>query len=87
MKPILFSQHARDQMDDRGTMESEVEEAIRSGERLDAWHGRLSFRKNFPHRREWKGKSYTTKQVRPIVVEEAEGIIVVTVYVYYFGVG
>jgi hypothetical protein len=33
---------------------------------------------------EWNGKSYSTKQVRPMFVEEADEIVVVTVYVYYF---
>jgi len=32
----------------------------------------------------WNGKHYTTKQVRPIFVEEPHEIVVVTVYVYYF---
>jgi hypothetical protein len=32
----------------------------------------------------WNGKVYPTKQVRPIFVEEAEEILVATVYVYYF---
>jgi outer membrane receptor for monomeric catechols len=30
------------------------------------------------------GKRYSTKQVRPIFVEEADEIVVVTVYVHYF---
>lgn len=33
---------------------------------------------------EWNGKVYATKQVRPIFVDEADVIVVVTVYVYYF---
>ena len=32
----------------------------------------------------WNGKSYATKQVRPIFVEESIEIVVVTVYVYNF---
>jgi hypothetical protein len=32
----------------------------------------------------WNGRVSATKQVRPIFVEEAEAIVVVTVYVYYF---
>jgi len=33
--------------------------------------------------REWNGKVHATKQIRPIFVEEAGEILVVTVYVYY----
>jgi hypothetical protein len=30
------------------------------------------------------GKVYATKQVRPVFIEEAAQIVVVTVYTYYF---
>ncbi len=55
------------------------------GERLPARVGRIAFRKNFPFRSEWKGRSYETKQALPIVVEEEDAAVVVTVYVFYFG--
>ena len=32
---------------------------------------------------EWNKKLYGTKEVRPIFVEEADEIVVVTVYTYY----
>ena len=68
----------------RGFTISEVEEAIRT----TAWQptelGRLYCRKDFPYGREWNGKVYATKQVRPVFVEEAAEIVVVTVYTYYF---
>ena len=66
-------------MEDRRASESEIEEAIRSGDRAEAGRGLLSFRKNYPYSREWKGSLYATKQVRPIVAEEPERFIVVTV--------
>ena len=46
--------------------------------------GRLDCRKNFPYRKEWNGKVYAIKQVRPIFVEEPGEIVVITVYTYYF---
>jgi hypothetical protein len=46
--------------------------------------GRLECRKDFSYGREWNGKVYATKQVRPIFAEEPNEILVVTVYVYYF---
>jgi len=85
MKPILFSQHALDQMPDRGATKEEVVAAIRSGELSPAKGKRLSFRKNVPFNGEWKGRKYAIKQVIPIVIEESDKIIVVTVYVFYFG--
>jgi hypothetical protein len=39
---------------------------------------------DFPFGKEWNGKTYRTKQVRPIFVEEAGEILVVTVYTYFF---
>jgi hypothetical protein len=44
----------------------------------------LECRKDFTYGREWTGKFYETKQVRPIFAEEMDEIVVVTVYVYYF---
>jgi len=32
----------------------------------------------------WNGKVYAIKQVRPVFVEEADKIVVITVYTYYF---
>jgi hypothetical protein len=49
-----------------------------------AERGRLECRKNFPFGREWNGKFYATKQVRPIFADEPDEIVVVTVYAYYF---
>lgn len=46
--------------------------------------GRLECRKDYPFHAVWNGVHYSTKQVRPIFVDEPEEIVVVTVYVYYF---
>lgn len=55
-KTIKFSQHALDNIFNRGTSREEVERAIRTGERLPAKKGRIAFRKNFTHHGMWKGK-------------------------------
>jgi len=83
-KPIVFSAHAQDKMLDRGTSEKEVEMAIRTGGGEPARRGRWMFRKNFPYNQAWRGKHYAIKQVAPIVIEEEERSVVVTVFVYYF---
>jgi hypothetical protein len=84
LKPIVFSSHAREKMLDRGASEAEVEAAIRAGNVEPARKGRLMFRKNFAFGRRWRGKQCAVKQVAPIVVDEADRWVVVTVFVYYF---
>ena len=83
-KPIRLSGHARDQLLFRGASESEVIESIRTSPWEVAEHGRFECKKNFAFNSEWNKKYYSTKQVRPIFVEEVDEIVVITVYVYYF---
>ena len=85
MKTIVLSRHALEQMPDRGTTREEVEAAIHTGERVPVKEGRVAFRKNFPFQQDWKGRYYEVKQVMPIVFEESDTMVVVTVYVFYFG--
>jgi len=84
-KPIKFSRHALDNIIDRGASREEAEQAIRAGERLPAQKGRIAFRKNFSHNGMWKGKFYQAKQVMPIVVDEPDRFVVVTVFVFFIG--
>ena len=42
------------------------------------------FRKNMDFHSKWRGKSYAIKQVAPVVAEETDRLVVVTVFVYYF---
>ena len=78
-KPIEFSPHAREKMLDRGASESEVRTAIRTGNSEPARKGRLMFRKNFAFNSKWRGKYYAVKQVAPVIAEEANRLVVVTV--------
>ncbi len=68
----------------RGFTIAEVEEAIRTSPWNPAELRRLDCRKDFPYGKKWNGIVYATKQVRPVFVEEAVEIVVVTVYTYYF---
>jgi len=68
----------------RGFTFTEVEEAIRNSLWNAAELGRLDCRKDFRYDKDWNGKVYSTKQVRPVFVEEAGEIVVITVYTYYF---
>ncbi len=84
MKPIRCSEHARENMLYRGATEQEVIDAIQTATWMPADKGRWECRKNFTYNQVWNGRFYATKQVRSIFVEEADEIVVVTVYVYYF---
>ena len=84
MKPIRLSDHAFRYCAKRGFSVAEVEEAIRTSPWGAAELGRLECRKDFPYGKEWNGKVYATKQVRPVFVEEGGQIVVITVYTYYF---
>ncbi|MBM3323144.1 DUF4258 domain-containing protein [candidate division WOR-3 bacterium] len=83
MKPIRFSRHARENMGFRGASDAEVTEAIQTSPWQPAERGRQECLKEFPFGREWNGRGYSRKQVRPVFVEEPDSIVVVTVYVYY----
>ena len=85
MKPIVFSTHALGQLADRGTNEAEVETAVREGEEIPAKLGRRAFRKNLLFKAQWKGRYYEIKQVVPVMAEETDRMVVITVYVFYFG--
>lgn len=85
MPDIVFSRHALDQMPDRGATREEIETAIRSGEKLPAERGRIAFRKNFSYGQIWKGHYYETKQVVTVIQDEGDRLVVITVYVFYFG--
>ena len=81
---IEFIDHAVDQAVLRGATLDEVREDIRSGEEVPAKKGRVGYRKNFPYGAAWKDRYYETKQVLAIVVTEAETMLVITVYAFYF---
>jgi len=68
----------------RGFTVAEVENAIRTCPWGTTELGRLDCRKNYPYGREWNGKVYPTKQVRPVFVDGGQEIVVITVYTYYF---
>lgn len=84
MKAIRLSAHAMRYTAKRGFTVAEVEEAIRTKEWHPAELGRLECRKDFAFGGDWNGKTYGTKQLRPVFVDEPEEIVVVTVYTYYF---
>jgi hypothetical protein len=84
MKRIRLSKHAEEQAAERGATRPEMEEAVRKGSRESATRGREMCRYNFVFNRKWQGKHYAIKQVAPVIKEELDEIIVITVYTFYF---
>jgi len=85
MKPIRLSAHALSYTEKRGFTPEEAVETIQTAQWEPAeLPGRFQCRKDFHFGQIWNGEFYSTKQVRPIFVEEAAEIVVVTVYTYYF---
>ena len=68
----------------RGAREEDVQQAIRIGEREAAQRGLFLYRLNLEFQREWCGRYYAVRQVAPVVAEEPERFVVVTVYTFYF---
>jgi hypothetical protein len=64
--------------------ESEVNKAIRDGTHRPAKSGRIQYWFNFDYNDFWQGNFYAIKQVAPVIKEEQEEIVVITVYTFYF---
>ena len=84
MQPVEIDRHARERLSERGGTEAEVVATIRQGERFPAKFGRVGFRRNFPFDGTWRGRSYGTKQVEALAVEEDGRWVVITVIVRFF---
>lgn len=84
MKRVIFSDHALEQMKERGAVKEEVIETVSQGERIQVKKGRIGFRRNFQFSKDWAGRYYAIKQVFAIAAHENDHYIVVTVYVFYF---
>jgi hypothetical protein len=61
-----------------------VRHAIEYGSREPAKHGRGLCRYNFPFDQTWQGTYYRIKQVAPVIKEEADEVVVITVYTFFF---
>lgn len=84
MKPIHLTAHARGYIARRGFSVEEVELAIRESPWQPAERGKMECRRNFPYQKQWGGRPYAIKQVRPVFMEEEREIVVITVYTYFF---
>jgi len=84
MKPIRLTRHAEEQCVERGATEEEVRQAIEQGSHEPVKLGRELCRFNFPFGKSWRGNACTIKQVAPVIKEEPNEIVVITVYTFYF---
>ncbi len=84
MKPIIFTAHATANIPKRGFTKEEVIDSIKT----EKWEmgdlGKWECKKEFVYDKEWNGKTYHIKLIRPIFAEEEDRIVVITVYTYYF---
>ena len=74
VKPVVFTNHARDRCIQRGVSEADALRAIREGKREPAQRDLWQYRLNLEFQKEWAGNWYAVQQVVPVV----------TVYTYYF---
>jgi hypothetical protein len=65
-------------------LKSGVRAAIAKGSREPAKRGRELCRYNLTFGKTWQGRAYAVKQVAPVIKEEANEIVVITVYTFYF---
>lgn len=84
MKPIRFTRHALERLPERGATEDEVIRAVREGLRELVREGRYRCRLNLQYRALWQGRHYEIKQVAPVIVDQDDAIVVVTVYTFYY---
>lgn len=84
MKKIRLTQHAIEQCQERGATHEEVFEAVRKGIKKPAKKDREILVYNFTYNNTWQNNYYSIKQVSPVIKEDDDEIVVITVYVFYF---
>lgn len=81
---VRLHPHAQARLAERGASDDEVIATVLTGEPFAAKFARHGFRRNFPYNRQWRGRTYATKQVEAIAVAEPDGWLVITVLVKFF---
>ena len=62
VKPVVFTDHARDRVVLRGTTEEDVIRAVQTGRPEPAQRGLFLYRLTLEYRREWDGRYYAVQQ-------------------------
>jgi hypothetical protein len=82
---IRFHPHALSRLEERGTTQEEVRATVELGEKFPAKFERFGFRRNFPFDGQWRGRTFSTKQVEVFAVEEfPQNWLVITVITRFF---
>lgn len=80
-----FSPSRYQRLHERGATQEEVRSTVELGEKFPAKFGRVGFRRNFPFDRQWRGRSFSIKQVEVFAVEESpQDWLIITVITRYF---
>ncbi len=80
---IIYGDHAREGMDERGVSEAEVVEVLKTGRRTAGQEGRQITTKVLTEGYVRRGRSYPHKEVQLVHVYESSSIIIVTVKTRY----
>ena len=83
-KDIVFTRYARERAALRGATEDDVVRAVHEGKPEAAHRGLSQFRLNLEFQKKWAGNWYAVQQIVPVLAEEADRLVVITVYAYYF---
>ena len=85
VKPVIFSRHVRERMEQRGATPEEVEQAIRTAAWRPAQRGKWHARRVFPFDAvsPVNGRHYGLKTVDAVFADNPASIVVVTAKVYY----
>lgn len=83
-KEIKFTKHSLKQAKDRGATLEEIKETIVTSQWIKERFNRFSAVKVFKFEEMWEGVSYKKKEVRVILTEEDDKIIVITAITRFF---
>ena len=80
---VIYPNHARENMDERGVTEEEIEEVLRTGSTIQGQFGRRVTTKVLTEGYERRGRSYPHKEVQLVHVCESGAIIMIEVKTRY----
>ena len=83
MDQVRIDRHTLSRAVERGTNEAEILDVLATGTSVPARQGRLARTKVYPFARVWRGRVYPQKRVEVYYVVAPEGVVTVTVYVFY----
>ena len=80
---IQIDPHTLERAEERGTSEEEIRDVLETGFVIPAKHGRLGKAKAYDFGQRRHRRYFEQKRVEVVYTGEGDGIITVTVYVFY----